>query len=228
MRKGKVLFFVCTLLTFCSCEHDDYYFSSMFTSYYNNIDSIHLAIDRNDSNTLLICVSDSYYASIADDDRTAINQLAAKHNDTSYNRKIAYVGGGNWTEEGHAGWKQDFVRIDIVSNADYDETHKAGVLLNDIVRLCSSSAYPYIMSGYTKTYDWRITKYAARPECHLIDGLLSEICPEDLIMAGWEGSTVYAELYFVEQPTLSKQHRLTIEMESDEGELFTASLDLTF
>jgi hypothetical protein len=47
-------------------------------------------------------------------------------------------------------------------------------------------------------------------------------------MAGWEGSTVYAELYFVEQPTLSKQHRLTIEMESDEGELFTASLDLTF
>lgn len=228
MRTRKTVLFTILLFLLCSCNDADYYYSTMFTSCYSNIDSIHLEISKGDSNLLLIGVSDSYYASIADDDKTTINQLAAKHNDTSYNKMIAYAKEGNWTEEGHGGWRQDFVRIDITSNADYDETHKARTLLNDIIRLRSTTVYPYIMSGYTKTFDWSTTKYIARPECHLIDGLLSELSSENLIMAGWENSTVYAELYFVKYPTHSRQHRLTIVMESDEGEIFTDSLDLIF
>lgn len=228
MTKKRATLIACILLLLCSCERYDIYYSSMFVSHYSNIASIHLSTEGGDCNVLQIGISDTYYASIADDDRTVINQLAEKHNDTSYNKKIAYMEGANWTVEGCTGWKQDFVRIDILSDADYDETHKAGTLLNDIVRLCSATPYPYIMSGYTKTFDWSTTEYTARPECHLIDGLLSELRPEDLIMAGWPSSTCYAELRFVKQPTLSKQHRFSLEMESDDGHVYRSSLKVEF
>ena len=226
-------------LLVCGCDEHDVYLSKMFISSYLRMKRIYLEKgSENESDFIYIKYDTSPYASIADKDPTCINRLAEKHHDTDYNRKITYTAGTNsicHVSGGRYGITPDITRISIKSDSDFDAEHPAGTSLNDIVRLYSTSVYPYIKSGYTETFDWGTDTTGCFDYLYLdsedfpIDVLLSEIDAETLIMAaGFVGNNNYGKLKFTTLPTLSKQHRLTIEMESDEGKLFTASLDLTF
>lgn len=232
--------FVSCHRTSCPCDEHDVYFSRMFVSCYHRMGRIYLEKGVGDESGLIYIKYDALpFASIADEDLTRINRLAEKHHDTSYNREIMYAAGSNFmcaTFGGKYGITPDMTKISVKSNNDFDANHPAGTPLNDIVRLYSTTVYPYIESGYTETFDWStdttgcFNYLGCGPEDFPINALLSEINAEDLIMAGggYIGYGNYAKLKFTQSPTLSKQHRLTVEMESDGGYVYRSSLEVEF
>lgn len=244
MRLNIILFtltglFVSCQRTACPCGEHDVFFSRMFVSCYHRMESIFLEKGvGEESDFIYIKYNVSPFASIADEDLTHINRLAEKHRDTDYNREIMYAAGSNFmcaTFGGRYGITPDIAKISIKSNNDFDVDHPAGTPLNDIVRLYATTVYPYIKSGYTETFDWSSDTtgcfhyLGCGTEDFPINALLSEINAEDLIMAGGNISySNYGKLKFSKSPNLSKKHLLTVEMASDGGRIFEASLDVAF
>ncbi len=124
-----------------------------------------------------------------------------------------------------------FVKLDIVSDSDFDELHKAGVSLSDIVRFVGMSAADYIRGGCTEMYDWEMapviyetvkwsnyqTGYAP------VEALLSAIGEGDLVLID-----PLFFLYFEQRPTLSKIHNLTLTVTDNTGKTLTATWQQTF
>lgn len=128
----------------------------------------------------------------------------------------------------------NFVRLNIVSNADWDERHEAGVPLNDIVMVEGITAYPYV----TGDRDMVARNIALKDSMRFFDNnpywrhgffrkWASEVTPQDMILLGDDYLALCA-LDFVTPPTLTTEHRITVVMETDEGRIFTASMAMHF
>jgi hypothetical protein len=171
------------------------------------------------------------------------DSLCVLHNDMSYNKKRDYIAGPNWG----VNYKGDFTSIDMVSNADFDEQHPANSSLNDIVRFMSISLYPYILSGYKDTFDWernlpenfkcekRLSEQANNHEAscyHPVDKRLSEIILSDLVlvdlMSFYKTGALIGFLVFEKQPTIAKEHELTVTIKVSDGRVFTPSITKVF
>lgn len=79
-------------------------------------------------------------------------QLAAENNDENFNRRCS---GGV-----HAVQYVRTESLHIISDADYDESHPAGTLLDDLVDVAFASAEDYLLSGYKmKQFLGKTTRY---------------------------------------------------------------------
>jgi hypothetical protein len=164
------------------------------------------------------------------------DSLCVLHKDISYNKKRDFIAVPDWGLI----YKGDIVSIDVVSNADFDAQHPAGSSLNDIVRVISVSPYPYIVSGYKKTYDWehnlpeifqceeRLREQKNTHECsvyHPVDKRLSELTSSDLILVALERGIF---LIFEKQPDLSKEHNLTVTIKVSDGKVSRPTITKVF
>lgn len=138
----------------------------------------------------------------------------------------------------------EYLDIDIFSDAAYDDSHSAGASLNNIVRFMAFTPLPYIESGYTLKYDFEENPASEhfmkalydtstipvynKGTLHPIDKLASELTAADMRLLGTGNSSSYIALYFESEPTLSKVHNITVKMTTTEGEVLTATTELRF
>jgi len=141
------------------------------------------------------------------------NTLSASYNDLAYNREIV--------PHSTQAVCNCFKSIDLISDRDFDERHKAGASLADIVFLAGASPYDYIRSGYTQQFDWsdapsfykenRLDRwYNANNKPVYIR--LSEIGERDLLLLN-----PMFFLVFESQPTASKSHEFTLTIVDEKG-----------
>ena len=124
-----------------------------------------------------------------------------------------------------------FRKIDLVSDSDFDEQHKAGASLADIVRFAGASPYDFIARGYKNPYAWGKTdpdfyknhkiyyEYGYDP----VYERLSEIDPKKFELID---PLFYIE--FEKLPSQSKTHNLTLTVTDDKGKTLTATWQQTF
>ena len=95
----------------------------------------------------------------------------------------------------------------ITSNADWDEEHPAGTLLDDILWAEFWSYADYIRSGYETG------------GVNNVQMLVEDLKADDMQMI-----RDYVIIYFTKTPTIDPIHTLTVEWTTVEGEVKTASL----
>lgn len=155
-------------------------------------------------------------------ERKAYDALCEKHNDMTYNRNFPVWDHGRIVTSSLG---IDFVSIEIVSDADFDDLHPVGESLGDIVRFSSYSLRPYVDSGYTLEANANLYGFT------VIGGLLSEISSNNtltLLGRPWIGEQAELELWLESDPTLSKTHTFTVTMTADDGRVFSDSIEMIF
>ena len=167
--------------------------------------------------------------------------LCRKHNDLSYNQKISVINGYDFTAQTFI--SEDFDSIKVTSDKDYDEKHPAGESLNDLCRFVAFSPYKFISSGYKDYYNyskdnvsktlakftryWRISE-GQKLTCHPIDKMLSDVTAEDLILLGYDNPYPLFWLHFERKPIVLGGHLVTVEVRTDEGKIYTATITMNF
>lgn len=167
--------------------------------------------------------------------------LCRKHNDLSYNQKIAAVKGYDFTAQTFI--SEDFASITVTSDKDYDDSHPAGKSLNDLCWFTAFSPYKFISSGYKSYYNYyekdmsaSFIKFARnlrvsdgqKLTCHPIDKMLSDVTAEDLILLGYDNPYPLFWLHFERKPAASGEHQITVEVRTDEGKIYTATISMNF
>ena len=187
-------------------------------------------------------------------DKTLYDEWCQKHGDMSYNRKEEYKIGDTPPHEFVAA---DYTAIEIVSDTDWDTEHPAGTSLADIAMFYSASPIRYIQSGYSREYDWSDTPmpgyvykhmqnwthlrlrdgiYKGKTPFYPVKKLASELKPEDMVLLG-SGDLMYGSrggrtpigfLEFTTRPTKNKTHNITVTLTTDEGEVFSDTIQMVF
>lgn len=140
------------------------------------------------------------------------------------------------------GLSDDFIRINVVSDSDWDEAHPAGKPLDDLVVMEGISLLPYVsgdlraLDGAAETAD-RLKHYR-RSELGLpfiacaFRKPVPELTREEMsLLTGFivtETSRNIGYLDFETLPKLDSVHRISVILESDAGRLFVASAEMTF
>lgn len=153
--------------------------------------------------------------------------LCVKHNDTQYKhtvRWLAYF----W---GYEYFDLDPVKMDVVSDVDFDENHPKGTSLGDLFYFTSVTPYPFIKNGYKGDEFTQIRKH------------LNELTPEEMVLSIHNGNlkdecidplaqSASADPKFIlpheNLPTLSQQHTLTMTITDDYGRKFTGMIEVDF
>jgi hypothetical protein len=154
------------------------------------------------------------------DKKAVYDALCEKNGDMTFNRTV-------WVGSPHPiilYMSTTFVSVDVVSNADFDEQHPAGTSLADIIMLDSTTAKPYIDSGYV---EYEYDKEHRYPY-YFIHKMLSEVIPYDLILLGDGRGIADGNFVFESLPTMSKEHTFTITFTDDEGSKMSSSIEMTF
>lgn len=81
---------------------------------------------------------------------------------------------------------QDFQQVSITSDADFDESHRAGESLGDIARFLSVSPIKYIQSGYKAEYDWGAMSSQQKEFCDIWG-----LCSKELLDNGYNTSNFF-------------------------------------
>lgn len=166
----------------------------------------------------------SKYLSVVGQGKTLSgNSLCTYYNDRSYNREIV--------PHSTQAIASTLTTIDLVSDSDFDERHKAGASLADITFLAGASPYDYIQSGYTKTFDWKnAPPFYEQNQLYIWYGSndsplymrLSEIDSRDLTLL----NPIFF-LTFESQPTLSKSHKFTLTVTDKKGKTISTEFNWT-
>ena len=129
------------------------------------------------------------------------DSICSYYGDHGYNRESQLHYGGSNNNNMNA---MHIVSMDVACLSDYNETHRAGSSLNDIVYIVSTSPYRYIKGRYKPDVDWEkrigscsdrfktvwynvyISKHDELTKCGLypVDGMLNEVDRDDLAMMG--------------------------------------------
>ena len=126
-----------------------------------------------------------------------------------------------------------FVKIDLVSDSDFDEAHKAGTSLADIAYFAGGSALPFIESKYDKSvaFAWgkddpEVYKKIAGVGLWYTPGFspkyikLQEIDSTSLLLAEPNFGIVFESM-----PTLSTNHKLTLSVTDCDGNVMRTQFD---
>ena len=186
----------------CSCVRVDDHpgVSEHIVSQFLNVSSIELRYNEYEENNGLFYIgSNGDYA-----DNETRERLWKEYDDYHYN-KIRV--------EPLLVSMNDFIKIDVTSDRDFNNI-PAGASLATKVRLIAVSPKKWLMSGGARTYSWDqmpsdYTKFGNRhfqiPEVFPVNGLLSEITPEDLKLLIVHNIC----FYFIETPAI-KEHKITV------------------
>ena len=234
MRKITLITLMTSLFFTGCCVTEYHLFRSYINTYYSYND---ISADLTDGGNIRIygdSFNQHYKWNSKGEAKVKYDSLCTQNNDISYNTKRGYIGGPEW-----GGANAENIRsIQVVSNADFDEAHPQGASLNDVIRLISVSPKKFIDSSYQSTYDWKTNspeafKYeptldnfgssGGRLDYHPIEKKLSDITPEDMLLAGFE-TDCFAYLIFEAEPTVAKTHELTITIHTNNGKTFSPTL----
>ena len=183
-------------------------------------DNGNIAIDYDDIKTVCDFKSKKQQKKLYD-------SLCYAHNDVGYNKTITYFPFPD--DKDAAGlFINDIVLINVVSNADFDEQHPAGTLLNDIIRFAGTSINEFLQSNYIYQYEWKNkpadfsveSRFYGYPYHSPVNKLLSETTAEDLLSL--DSESCFGFLLFEKEPTLSKEHELTVTIVLDNRKVITA------
>ena len=58
--------------------------------------------------------------------------------------------------------------------------------------------------------------------------MLSDVTAEDLILLGYDNPYPLFRLYFESKPVVSGEHQITVEVRTDEGKIYTATITMNF
>lgn len=157
----------------------------------------------------------------------AFDSIASYYGDYGYYHKSYQSRGGSANNIVNA---MHIVSMDVVCLEDYNDTHKAGSSLNDIVYVTSTSPYRFVKSGYKQSVNWkkRINSCSDRfktlcyeryvkgmdglTECGLnpVDCMLNEVDPEDFPMMGSVSNGSLYHMLFI--ALLGFEESMTCEM----------------
>ncbi|MDO4726911.1 MAG: hypothetical protein Q4A56_06815 [Porphyromonadaceae bacterium] len=238
----RVIFLLLVLAFICQgCDMAKYrVFKSYITRYYN---AGNIGIDTTFWGNIRIYgvrgeeSSGEHYSWYSEGkEKEKYEELCQIHNDVSYNKKREY----HHTPEWGACSAIDFISIDVVSDSDFDDTHSKGVSLKDIVRFVSISPKKFIDSKYSDTFDWetdkpeifkqdsiinRIYHIYEKQNYFPINKLLSEVGVDEMQLLPL---TDYGFLVFDKEPTLEKEHTLTITIKTRNGKTYVKTIKKTF
>ena len=145
----------------------------------------------------------------------AYGELSKVYGDSGFNTWCAV------DEPSLTSWAFPFEVFDVVSNADYDAAHPAGMSLNDIVEITYTTHKYFIENGYKHTDASRATNDYSGDK---VTKKLSELQSEDAIFMEADSFS----LRFVEQPTAAQSHTFTVTVEFEHGEPYSFSFDMDF
>ncbi|MEG1982252.1 MAG: hypothetical protein RR037_00820 [Alistipes sp.] len=150
------------------------------------------------------------------------DELCLKYGDTKRPHQIQIrLDGGDYPQSPCAN-ADAYTSIAVSSTVAWDAKHPAGVSLNDLMWISSWSYSPYIRSGYTLT-EPRVQSYKK----------LNEVTALDLMMLGGNDDiqgidSEICRLLFAQAPAASGIYPITVTLTTDEGEVFSASTEVTF
>lgn len=236
----KSIFLSFTLIFLCqACSLTSYKFFRSYITQYRLYEDIEL--DTTTSGNIVIRghkITKHYSYDSDGNNKERYDELCKLHNDISYNTKRSYMVSPLWGVCSAV----DFISIDVVSESDFDDSHSKGVSLNDIVRFVSISPKKFIDSKYSATFDWekdkpeifkqdsiinRIYHIYEKQNYFPINKLLSEIGIDEMQLLP---ITYYdcGFLVFDKEPTLEKEHTLTITIKASNGKTYIKTIKKTF
>ena len=153
------------------------------------------------------------------------NRWAARNNDIDFNQVLA-----NGALPMVATFADNFSKMVVTSNADWDEAHPAGTSLDDVLQVRINSSSDFVHDGYDmgeykyeflQNYDYLKT----------IEKRPSELTAADMKMVyysltDFSSQTKSPVIVFTSAPTLEKEHTLTLRWTTVEGDVKTASVTL--
>ncbi len=194
-----------TILCSCAKVDDHPGVSEHIVSQFLNVSSIELRYNEYEENNGLFYIgSNGNYA-----DKETRERLWKEYDDYHYNKVQV--------EPLHVSMN-DFIKINI----------PAGASLATKVRYIAYSPYKWLTSGCSQTYSWDqmpsdYTKFGNRhfqiPELFPVNGLLSEITPEDLKLL----IVSHICFYFIETPAI-KEHKITVTFYEKEKSISSSIL----
>jgi hypothetical protein len=156
MTKIIAIISVILLILNASCNKDDskdqesmWYTENFVWGYVDNVQSFYISdiyFSLDNLNNILFyacqlrCRDNNSYAVNKESDPVRFDSLSRYYKDTSYNN-LKNIGDPPCLAE-------PLLSISVVSDADYDDIHPAGTLLDDIVKLNALSPWKFIQSGY--------------------------------------------------------------------------------
>lgn len=154
-------------------------------------------------------------------------ELSQKNGDVGFNMEWPYL----WGPYRNSVWNTDNLisAITIVSDADYDLAHPAGVSLNDIVEISYVTHKPFIENEYrhmivvdgVKQVD--IDRPTNDYGGDVVSCILSDMqLPDDAIFMDSDSFS----LRFTNQPTAAKNHTFTVTIEFEHSEPYSFTFDL--
>lgn len=238
------------MMTVSSCSDYKSYRSESFVMRYDDLAAI--SVSRNpDFPSMGINVSNDLMQSrfwcSPFREEGIYDMLCKKHGDFKYNERVSYL--MTFEEPSHNAC--DLLSIKISSDRDFDAEHPAGASLADIVRFVSCSPEPFISSGYKRRYRYAPDHlsycfrhtwgyYYSGPdrkesEYYPIDKMLCDIVPEDLVLLGPDvpydpnrTASVFFSLFFEMTPDTAEEHRITVEVNTDDGRVLSGTIVMDF
>lgn len=223
IRNFVVLSFLFLLVGSCG-EGDGYgetFFSKSFVTQYCIPDSIEytgIATDDDYKFSVGLKIRGHYYIAEKvphqfedwEERERLFDSIMVRYGDTTYNREV-YI-------EGNRALAMSVNSISVFSDADYDEKHLAGSDLSDIVLFDGTVFGPYVLNKYPSD---RYRQYYDDHD-YQIKKLLTNFRPEDYHL--WKDYGFSLEF---PQPSLSKQHHITITIATDIKK-FEVEVDIDF
>ena len=235
MRRFPLCFFTLCLFLF-SCDKVTERISPSYVCQYNEFKKI--SASQIDNGAIVVGVngfSMFYNIDSKGEEKRIFDSLCVKHNDLSYNKEIRYI-----MALPNQYLACDFTSINVTSDADFDDVHPMGSSLNDIFRFMSWSPYRYILDGYiyyeeeakkvSDTFKDFYGEYWFDHEKeegfkYPVDKMACDIDPDDMTLLGEISICV---LKAESNPTISKQHNLTITLTADNGKTYSTTLFAEF
>ncbi len=216
IKSLQIAVVACALLLFNSCNKvEEAFFRSYVTSYISLDERIVSVNTTNAERLISIEVNDGEFEwNSSGRSKEIYDSLCQKNNDMSFNKKLGYIHFPDW---GGPILAENILRIDIVSENDFDETHSRGTSLNDLVMFNAFTPKPFIDNGYKKG-DYFVDKDVDEYEVLTkISKLVSDLADDEGYMLNTRWGISFD---FTKAPTLDKRHNLTIKFLLDNGEEF--------
>jgi len=240
-------FLLVPLLFSISCSLDSKEYTRSMVTYYYAPDKLQLKEYQENTIGVSLTGFEIIGSFRSEGSKSAYDRLCEKHNDMSYNRKIT-IRGANPTPPNEFLYA-DLLSIEVSSDNDFDDIHPAGTSLNDLVMFLAVSPKKYIDSGYKNIYNWKKGNHEPATDryfysyydqfadtdknvpYHPVEKMVSDLNTEDLILLGngvYSVDWILFLLRFNTLPTENKTHNITVTLTTDEGEVFSDTINMVF
>lgn len=216
----RLAFFVFAALALCGCKKDEYpgedgvFPTPNMIMAYTLIEEI--TCEKKDNNTMSFNPKGKRVYNYDD----LFSYLCNMYNDISFNKEIVPFT--------YRAFAYPFDKITMSCNADFDDNHKAGASLDDIVKIKFESLWDYINNGYEYPEEYK--KYEESASGLSVYGVvpyelyLSEVNSSNskLITPGYHNHII-----FTSSPTTPGEYTFTLELTTN-GETFTTTFTHKF